>query len=248
VPPVSRCVDVRCRDVLAALMAALALPAPQAAAVDRRERLRKLALETIDLSKDPYLMRNHLGQNECRLCLTVHPNEGNYLAHTQGRRHQENLAKRAAKEHQDAPLAPAPKARSGPRKTVKIGRPGYRVTKQYDPDTRTRSLLFQVEYPEIEDVRAPPRHRFMSSYEQKVEGWDKRYQYLVIAAEPYEVIAFKVPNAEVDKAAGRLWTHWHPDAKVYSLQVSFKAAARAPAGLGGMVRPERPVAWCTLAR
>ena len=51
--------------------------------VDRRERLRRLALETIDLSKDPYYMRNHLGQIECRLCLTLHSNEGNYLAHTQ---------------------------------------------------------------------------------------------------------------------------------------------------------------------
>jgi hypothetical protein len=27
---------------------------------------------------------------------------------------------------------------------VKIGRPGYRVTKQYDLETRQRSLLFQV--------------------------------------------------------------------------------------------------------
>jgi hypothetical protein len=27
---------------------------------------------------------------------------------------------------------------------VKIGRPGYRVTKQFDPDTKQRSLLFQV--------------------------------------------------------------------------------------------------------
>lgn len=52
-------------------------------AIDRRERLRRLALETIDLSKDPYFMRNHLGQYECRLCLTLHNNEGNYLAHTQ---------------------------------------------------------------------------------------------------------------------------------------------------------------------
>ena len=51
--------------------------------IDRRERLRRLALETIDLAKDPYYMRNHLGQIECRLCLTIHPNEGNYLAHTQ---------------------------------------------------------------------------------------------------------------------------------------------------------------------
>lgn len=28
--------------------------------------------------------------------------------------------------------------------TVKIGRPGYRVTKQYDSETHQRSLLFQV--------------------------------------------------------------------------------------------------------
>lgn len=27
---------------------------------------------------------------------------------------------------------------------VKIGRPGYRVTKQFDQDTQQRSLLFQV--------------------------------------------------------------------------------------------------------
>lgn len=65
-------------------------------AIHRRERLRKLALETVDLAKDPYFMRNHVGQYECKLCLTIHPNEGNYLAHTQGKRHQENLAKRAA--------------------------------------------------------------------------------------------------------------------------------------------------------
>jgi hypothetical protein len=30
--------------------------------IDRRERLRRLALETIDLAKDPYFMRNHLGR------------------------------------------------------------------------------------------------------------------------------------------------------------------------------------------
>lgn len=50
---------------------------------DRRERLRQLALETIDLNKDPYFMKNHLGSYECKLCLTLHNNEGSYLAHTQ---------------------------------------------------------------------------------------------------------------------------------------------------------------------
>lgn len=46
------------------------------AAIERRERLRKLALETIDITKDPYIMKNHLGTYECKLCLTLHPNEG----------------------------------------------------------------------------------------------------------------------------------------------------------------------------
>ena len=64
----------------------------QQSAVNRRERLRQLALDTIDLSKDPYFMRNHLGTFECKLCLTLHNTEGNYLAHTQGKRHQMNLA------------------------------------------------------------------------------------------------------------------------------------------------------------
>jgi len=43
---------------------------------DRKDRLRQLALETVDLAKDPYLMRNHLGTYECKLCLTLHTNEG----------------------------------------------------------------------------------------------------------------------------------------------------------------------------
>lgn len=57
---------------------------------DRRERLRQLALETIDLAKDPYFMKNHLGSYECKLCLTLHNNEGSYLAHTQVKRSEKN--------------------------------------------------------------------------------------------------------------------------------------------------------------
>lgn len=62
--------------------------------VDRRERLKQLAMEVMDLSKDPYFMKNHLGSYECKLCLTLHNNEGNYLAHTQGKKHKTNLARR----------------------------------------------------------------------------------------------------------------------------------------------------------
>lgn len=161
---------------------------------DRRERLRQLALETIDLNKDPYFMKNHLGTYECKLCLTLHNNEGSYLAHTQGKKHQYNLQRRAAQQAKDAPAQPAPeKLRVEPKKFVKIGRPGYKVTKQKDPDSGQQSMLFQIDYPEVAEG-VLPRHRFMSAYEQRVEPPDRRWQYLLFAAEPYETIAFKVSS------------------------------------------------------
>ncbi|KAH9374121.1 hypothetical protein HPB48_005390 [Haemaphysalis longicornis] len=191
---------------------------------DRRERLRQLALETIDLQKDPYFMKNHLGSYECKLCLTLHNNEGSYLAHTQGKKHQANLARRAAKEAKDSPIQPAPaKPRVDIKKFVKIGRPGYRVTKQRDGETGQQSLLFQVDYPE------PP---------------DKKWQYLLFAAEPYETIAFKVPSREVDKSEGKFWTLWNRDSKQFFLQFSFKLEAKpkmlASHGMPGMPPPPPP--------
>ncbi|KDN41605.1 hypothetical protein K437DRAFT_258201 [Tilletiaria anomala UBC 951] len=231
--------------------------------VDRRERLRKLALETIDINKDPYILRNHLGGIECRLCLTLHTNEGSYLSHTQGKKHQTNLARRAAKEAKDQArynpnlLLTAPLANEKPKKQfVKIGRPGYKVTKVREPvpmappnvaesesERKTREsmggrigLLFQVQLPEIKGgVR--PMHRFMSSFEQHIEMQNRAWQYLVVAAEPYETIAFKLQAREVDQSETLVlsampntrpreepgtWSHWDPDTKAYTIQVMFK--------------------------
>lgn len=189
---------------------------------DRRERLRQLALETIDLNKDPYFMKNHLGSYECKLCLTLHNNEGSYLAHTQGKKHQQNLARRAAKEAKETPLQPAPeKTKVAVKKFVKIGRPGYKVTKQRDPDTNQHALLFQIDYPEIEELGVP-KHRFMSAYEQRIEPPDKAWQYLLVAAEPYETIGFKIPSREIDKSEDKFWTNWNKDTKQFFLQFYFK--------------------------
>ncbi len=197
---------------------------------DRRERLAALAAETIDLQKDPYFMRNHLGTYECKLCLTLHNNEASYLAHTQGKKHQSNLGRRAAKEARETPQQPAPeRARVDIKQFVKIGRPGYRVTKQRDPESGQQSLMFEIDYPEIAEG-VTPRHRFMSAYEQKIEPPDRKWQYLLFAAEPYETIAFKVPSREVDKSEGRFWSLWNKDTKEFFLQFAFKNVA---AGGGG---------------
>lgn len=190
----------------------------------RKQRLRQLALETIDLDKDPYIFKNHVGTFECRLCLTTHVTDGSYLIHTQSKKHQTNLAKREAMENRekrtDQAGLPAPTVPI--KKTVKIGRPGYKVVKIRDPVTKQHGLLFEVKFPEIgTDVK--PRYRFMSAYEQKVETPpDRRYQYLLVAAEPYETIAFKIESHEVDRSQGKFFSYFDRDSKVYTIQLIYK--------------------------
>jgi splicing factor 3A subunit 2 len=156
----------------------------------------------------------------------VHQNDGSYLAHTQGRKHQTNLARRAAREEKET------KSREGQlpgitnqvqirKNLIKIGRPGYKIIKIRDPLTRQLGLLYHVEYPQISpDV--VPRIRFMSAFEQKVEPPSKDFQYLVIAAEPYETISFKLPSKEVDRSEDKFWTWFDRDRKEYWIQMFFK--------------------------
>ncbi len=95
-------------------------------------------------------------------------------------------------------------------------------------------IFAQVDYPEIAEG-VVPRHRFMSAYEQKVghflyffllekfqrfffavvdwfscgqvEPPDRKWQYLLFAAEPYETIAFKVSFFNKISAVFRIRIH-----------------------------------------
>ncbi|KAH9253931.1 hypothetical protein BASA81_008055 [Batrachochytrium salamandrivorans] len=189
----------------------------------RRDRLRQLALETFDVTKDPYLARNHVGSLECRLCTTVHATEGSYMAHTMGKRHQQALQRRAER---DAKLNTniarlLPNARAPVRKSLKIGRPGYKVTKFFlgGNDEQSKGLEFELHFPDIEPGMQP-RHSFMSAFEQRIEPSDKRFQYLLFAAHPYETVGFKLPNEPVDKH--QFSTQWDKDSKIFRLKLVFK--------------------------
>ena len=118
------------------------------------------------------------------------------------------------------------------KKFVKIGRPGYRVTKQRDPESGQQSLMFEIDYPEIAEG-VVPRHRFMSAYEQKIEPPDRKWQYLLFAAEPYETISFKVPSREVDKSENKFWSLWNKETKEFFLQFAFKVSQNERRGGGG---------------
>ena len=202
---------------------------------ERKERLKQLALESIDLAKDPYFIKNNIGTYECKLCCTTHRDESNYLAHTQGKKHQHALARRA---HQDkliaeqqpgntnasvTPTSTTSTNVSGQQRKVRIGRPAYQVYKSRDVETNQRCLSFEIHYPEIMDkTMVQPQYRFMSAFEQKVDVPPNRaYQYLLFAAEPYETIAFKIPNEPIDRNHDRFITYWDIEGLKFTLTLYF---------------------------
>ena len=89
---------------------------------------------------------------------------------------------------------------------------------------------------------------FPFSWLQRVQPFDKRYQYLLFAAEPYEIIGFKVnllvlificeincfpfwntfsefvfpfqvPSTEIDKSTPKFFSHWEPDSKMFTVSL-----------------------------
>src|SRR5262245_60246314 len=62
---------------------------------------------------------------------------------------------------------------------LKIGRPGYRVTKGRDTQTGNEGMRVQVHLPRIKPG-VIPKHRFMSAWEQKREPPNKAYQYVIV--------------------------------------------------------------------
>ncbi len=201
--------------------------------VARKERLRQLAMETMDISKDPYFLRNHMGQLECKLCLTLHSSEANYMAHTQGKRHQMGIAKRAHMEEKSTTAATNAAQKAALVRTrqakhvIRIGRPAYKITKARDMMTGQKALTFIIDYPDA-DSGVQPRHRFMSTFEQKIEPTDRRYQYLIVACNPYENVAFKIPSTPIDRREGQFYTSWDDEGKVFKIRLAFEVKPEPP--------------------
>ena len=185
--------------------------------VDRRERMRLLAMEISDINKDPYIMRNNIGLYECRLCSSIHNNEGNYLSHTQGKKHQTNLLRRKQKTDSSLHMV-QPEVKP---KFVKIGKPGYKLTKIKNSQSGNNSILIEIEFPEIRSSIVP-KFKILSTHEQKIEPINDKFQFVVIAAEPYENIAFKVPNYAIDFTSdGSFYNTYDDEMKIMKLLLTF---------------------------
>jgi splicing factor 3A subunit 2 len=73
----------------------------------------------------------------------------------------------------------------------------------------------------------------MSAFEQRIESPpDRRFQYLLFAAEPYETVAFKIPNEPIDKGEDKFVTHWDAEDKKFTLSLFFVEAEQQEEGEG----------------
>ena len=102
------------------------------------------------------------------------------MAHTQGKKHQTNLARRAAREARDTAIQPVTKTVAPKMRTIKIGKPVYRFKKQVSEEGQ-KQIMFEIEFPQI-DPSIQPQYRFMSAYEQKIESPDKDFRFILFAA------------------------------------------------------------------
>lgn len=98
----------------------------------------------------------------------------------------------------------------------RIGRPAYTMKRIRDSLGRV-GLVLHLHLPNITSPH--PAYRIMSAFEQRLEAPNRSFQYLLVAAEPYETIAFKIPNRPVMQDPDTFFAHWDPDFKVYSVQL-----------------------------
>ena len=208
--------------------------------LERRDRLKKIAQETTDLMKDPYFYRNHMGIYECKLCLTIHNNEGSYLAHTQSKKHQTNLNKRKVIEAKHNLLIQEMKNEQKEKmenlkiKYIKIGRPAYRIMKEKDFMSHKRKIKFEIDYPLIKE-NITPQFRIMSELEvntqkngineiseEEKNKSENKYHFVVFSAEPYENIAVKIPNMPLDYNTEKHFSFWDEGKKIFYLTLNYK--------------------------
>ena len=190
-------------------------------AISRRERQRRLAVETADTKSDPFFFQNNLGTFECRLCMTLHNSVSSYLAHTKNKTHQSNLQRHLAKSGQTelkTNLQETEKVVIHP--SQRIGTPAYRVVRDIEADTGQRVLNFELEFTELEDSETPD-YKIINAFQQKMEKPDPNYLYLLVGAGKYETVCFKIPNKPLDDGPGRRAKMWDKKTKIFFITLTY---------------------------
>ncbi|KAH3669141.1 hypothetical protein WICMUC_005052 [Wickerhamomyces mucosus] len=198
--------------------------------VYRKQQISKL----FQIDSDPYLMKNHLGQFECKLCLTLHNNKESYLNHINGKKHTMNLRKRSIldkrQQQQQQQQSQQQQQQHRPNTNVqikkqsfnKIGTPSYKISKLRNSSDQF-GLFITINYSErLNNQDNQPLIRFMSGIEANAIDSNNsiNHQYLIVSCKPYENIAFKLPQWEIIKDE-LFWNYFDNDINEFYIQFFF---------------------------
>lgn len=168
------------------------------------------------MNDDANMYLHSSGSVECKVCLSVHANTTAYLSHAQGNFHRQNAekyssvpAQRSARPTLGKPSKPRPN------RTQKL--PKYNIIKLRDPKQQKLGIRAEFQFDELTD--AEPKYRIMSSYEQSVEEFNPKFQYLVVVGEPYSACAIRLPASPIDRDG--LVEYYDQTRKKYYVQFLF---------------------------
>lgn len=190
--------------------------------LQRDKRLKELNPTNNDLEND-YVFHNQYGLLECRLCRLHFKTTASYLAHASSKTHQLNIHRRNTMLAKKQALAAGVKVGAQPKSNVvveapKMGNPEFKVYNKKVEGVENYKILFEIYYPEIKK-HTQPKFRIVSTYEQSVEPPNPEFQYLVVAAIPYNSVGFKIPNVPI--LIEDTLEEWNHKDKKYTVQITI---------------------------
>jgi len=172
-----------------------------------KEKFMHAALENLDFTNDPYYVRGYDNNIKCKLCLTTHRSDSGYLAHTQGKRHLTNIAKRKSTHLGNNYIIFNEKKSDPYAEKTDNNYPGFTILKSFDHTNENKILLIELTFNNI-DKNAVPDYKIISTFEQKIEEKDNNYKFLLVGCPRYKTIAFKIPNMRINSKSNYCFCYW----------------------------------------
>merc|ERR1711998_157300 len=171
--------------------------------IKKKEILKKIAIETINLKNDPFYLKFSETKIKCKLCLTNHKSDSSYLAHTQGKRHSNNI--RIRFNSNVFKISNNNISANDLSKNESL--PTLKIIKAFIKTTTQKCIQILICFLELLE-NSKPDFRVMTTFEQSVESVDINYQFLLISKKDFKTVGLKVPNFKIDYENDFTFTHW----------------------------------------
>lgn len=198
------------------------------------------------LRMNPYVFRSNTGKLVCKLCNTMHMSWSSVERHLEGKKHSMALMRRGgieeqqSQDHEESDTQKEIAQLVEKRKNqieITAGQPSCKIQEIQDFNSQS-GFAFEIDYTKCDssepvEIIYPPSMRIVTGAELTDDD-DNDSVYLVIACEPFENIAIKLPsksNVVVDEKAPNIrdafddlnakYSRWVPESRRFYGQLFY---------------------------